>query len=416
MMSGAAVLTRDFDRTDLFRIDTYLETGGYAALRKALTGMTPAAVAAEVKAASLRGRGGAGFPAGMKWGFVPQAAGGPRYLCVNADEGEPGTFKDRYILTHTPHLLIEGIVLACFAVGIETAYVYIRGEYEMIARRLEAAVDEARARGFLGPKILGTDFSAEIHVHRGAGAYICGEETALLESLEGKRGHPRLKPPFPASVGLFGRPTVINNVETLANVPLIVRNGAAWFLEQGKPKDGGTRIFGVSGPVVRPGIYELPVGASLRELIFTHAGGLKAGKKLKAVIPGGLSAPLLKPDEIDVPLSTEGIAAAGSMLGSGGVIVIDETTPIIDLLVLVTKFYSHESCGQCTPCRIGTAWIHKIVRRIAAGGGRPADLDEILRLAENIKGRTLCPLGDAAALPILAIVRKFRCELEQGMK
>ncbi len=415
-MTGAALLTRGFDRPDLFRIDAYLDTGGYAALRKALTGMTPAAVLAEVKAASLRGRGGAGFPAGMKWGFVPQAAGAPRYLCVNADEGEPGTFKDRFILAHTPHLMIEGIILTCYAVGIETAYVYIRGEYEMIARRLESAVDEARARGFLGKDILESGFSLEIVVHRGAGAYICGEETALLESLEGKRGLPRLKPPFPAVVGLFGRPTVINNVETLANVPLIVQNGAAWFLEQGRPKDGGTRLFGVSGPVVRPGVYELPIGASLRDLIFTHAGGMKPGKALKAVIPGGLSAPLLKADEINVPLSTEGIAAAGSMLGSAGVIVIDASTPIIDLLGLVTKFYSHESCGQCTPCRIGTAWIHKIVGRIAAGEGRPADLDEILRLAENIKGRTLCPLGDAAALPILAIVRKFRAELEQGMR
>jgi len=352
----------------------------------------------------------------MKWGFVPQAAGAPRYLCVNADEGEPGTFKDRFILAHTPHLMIEGIILTCYAVGIETAYVYIRGEYEMIARRLEAAVDEARARGFLGKDILESGFNLEIVVHRGAGAYICGEETALLESLEGKRGLPRLKPPFPAVIGLFGRPTVINNVETLANVPLIVQNGAAWFLEQGRPKDGGTRLFGVSGPVVRPGVYELPVGASLRDLIFTHAGGLKPGKTLKAVIPGGLSSPLLKPDEIDVALSCDAVAAAGSMLGSAGVIVIDASTPIIDLLGLVTKFYSHESCGQCTPCRIGTAWIHKIVGRIAAGEGCPADLDEILRLAENIKGRTLCPLGDAAALPILAIVRKFRAELEQGMR
>jgi len=415
-MNGAALLTRGFDRPDLFRIDAYLDTGGYAALRKALTGMTPAAILAEVKAASLRGRGGAGFPAGMKWGFVPQAAGAPRYLCVNADEGEPGTFKDRFILAHTPHLMIEGIILTCYAVGIETAYVYIRGEYEMIARRLEAAVDEARARGFLGKDILESGFNLEIVVHRGAGAYICGAETALLESLEGKRGLPRLKPPFPAVIGLFGRPTVINNVETLANVPLIVQNGAAWFLEQGRPKDGGTRLFGVSGPVVRPGVYELPVGASLRDLIFTHAGGLKPGKTLKAVIPGGLSSPLLKPDEIDVALSCDAVAAAGSMLGSAGVIVIDASTPIIDLLGLVTKFYSHESCGQCTPCRIGTAWIHKIVGRIAAGEGCPADLDEILRLAENIKGRTLCPLGDAAALPILAIVRKFRAELEQGMR
>jgi NADH-quinone oxidoreductase subunit F len=415
MRSGTAVLTGDFGREGLFRIEAYVESGGYAALGKALKEMTPAQVLAEVKTASLRGRGGAGFPAGLKWGFVPQAAGAPRYLCVNADEGEPGTFKDRFILSHTPHLLIEGIALASYAVGIETAYIYIRGEYEMIARRLEAAVDEARTRGFLGRNIQGTGFSLDVIVHRGAGAYICGEETALLESLEGKRGHPRLKPPFPASVGLFGRPTVINNVETLANVPAIILNGAAWFLDQGQPKDGGTRIFCVSGPVVRPGIYELPIGAPLRELIFTHAGGMKDGKTLKAVIPGGLSAPLLRADEIDVPLSAEGIAAAGSMIGSGGVIVIDESTPILDVLVRVTKFYSHESCGQCTPCRVGTAWINKIVRRIAAGGGRPSDLDEIVRLAEGIKGRTLCPFGDAAALPILGILRKFRSEIERGM-
>jgi NADH-quinone oxidoreductase subunit F len=414
-MAGGAVLTRDFNREGLNRIEIYRETGGYGALRKALAEMTPAQVLAEVKAASLRGRGGAGFPAGLKWGFVPQAAGPPRYLCVNADEGEPGTFKDRYILAHDPHLLIEGIALTCYAVGIETAYVYIRGEYEKIARRFEGALSEARTAGFLGPRVLDTDFSLDILVHRGAGAYICGEETALLESLEGKRGLPRLKPPFPAVVGLFGRPTVINNVETLANVPFIISNGASWFLERGLPKDGGTRIFGVSGPVVRPGIYELPAGTPLRELIETHAGGMKPGKTLKAVIPGGLSAPVLKADEIDIPLSADGVAAAGSMIGSGGVIVIDQDTPIIDVLAKVTKFYSHESCGQCTPCRVGTAWLDKIVRRIEAGEGRPSDLDEIVRLAENIKGRTLCPLGDAAALPILGIVRKFRAELERRM-
>jgi NADH-quinone oxidoreductase subunit F len=416
MMTGAMVLTGDFDRDDLFRLETYLERGGYAALRKALAELSPAQVIAEVKNASLRGRGGAGFPAGLKWSFVPQAADGPRYLCVNADEGEPGTFKDRYILAHDPHLLIEGIALTCYAVGIRTAYVYIRGEYENIARRFEGALEEARSRGFLGPSVLGSVFGLDIHVHRGAGAYICGEETALLESLEGKRGHPRLKPPFPAVVGLFGRPTVINNVETLANIPSIVLNGAAWFVEQGKPRDGGTRIFGVSGPVNRPGIFELPVGASLRELIFTHAGGLRSGKTLKAVVPGGLSAPVLRADEIDIPLSAEGVAAAGSMIGSGGVIVIDESTPMISVLAKVTRFYSHESCGQCTPCRIGTTWMHKIVRRIASGDGRPSDLDELIRLSENIKGRTLCPLGDAAALPILGIVRKFRAELEKGMR
>jgi len=404
------VLSRQFDLAHLHQIDVYLENGGYEAVRKALK-LRPEEIIEEVKKANLRGRGGAGFPAGVKWSFVPRVDK-PKYLCVNADEGEPGTFKDRYIMSHNPHLLIEGIIITSYAVGIHLAFIYIRGEYEKIAQRLEKALEEARNKGFLGENILGTGFNLEVVVHRGAGAYICGEETALLESLEGKRGHPRLKPPFPASVGLFQMPTVINNVETVANVPLIILNGADWFLSLGQPKDGGTRLFSVSGMVERPGIYELPVGTPLRKIIFDYAGGVKNGRKLKAVIPGGMSAPILLPEEIDVPMDCESVMKRGSMLGSAAIIVIDETVPIIEVLSKVTKFYSHESCGQCTPCRIGTSWINKIVKRIASGQGRKDDLKEIERLASQIKGRTLCPLGDAAALPILAIVNKFRAELE----
>ena len=408
------VLTRDFGVADLNDVDVYLSRGGYAAAGKALK-MPPADVLAEVRKASLRGRGGAGFPAGVKWGFVPQNLSGPRYLCVNADEGEPGTFKDRYLMLHNPHLLLEGVIIAAFAVGIHTAYIYIRGEYETVARRLETAIAGGLLRNLLGKNILGSGFDLDVFVHRGAGAYICGEETALLESLEGKRGHPRLKPPFPAVVGLFNAPTVINNVETLANVPGIIQNGADWFVRRGLPKDGGTRIFGVSGRVNRPGIYELPLGTSLRALIEDHAGGMRPGSVLKAVVPGGLSAPILTPEEIDLPLDFDSLAGAGSMLGSGAVIVIDREMPILDVLRITARFYAHESCGQCTPCRIGTAWIHKIVTRMSEGRGEPDDIDAIISLAANIKGRTECPLGDAAALPILSICRKFRAELEQGL-
>jgi NADH-quinone oxidoreductase subunit F len=411
----ARILTRDFGLAHLHRIDVYLEQGGYQAVKKALTEWKPAQVLDEVKKANLRGRGGAGFPAGLKWSFVPQKSDKPRYLCVNADEGEPGTFKDRFIMAHDPHLLIEGSVIASYAVGIHAAYIYIRGEYELIARRLEEAIAEAYERGYLGKNLLGSSFDLDLSVHRGAGAYICGEETGLLESLEGKRGYPRLKPPFPAAVGLFQSPTVINNVETLANVPFIILNGAAWFLEKGLPKDGGSRIFSVSGAVNKPGIYELPVGTNLREIIFIHAGGLKPGRALKAVIPGGLSSPILKAEEIDIKMDGDSVAAAGSMLGSAGVIVIDDRTPIIDVLSRVAEFYAHESCGQCTPCRLGTSWIAKIVERMAAGRGEAGDVDTLSRLSANIKGRTLCPLGDAAALPVLAIAKKFKAELENAM-
>jgi len=394
-----------------FRLEAYLGRGGYEAARTALLTRKPQEVIEEVKKANLRGRGGAGFPAGSKWAFVPQAGDQPRYLCVNADEGEPGTFKDRAIMTRDPHLLLEGIILASYAVGVHTAFIYIRAEYESIARRIEAAIDEARRKGFLGKGIFGSGFDLEVLVHRGAGSYICGEETALLESIEGKRGWPRLKPPFPASVGLFRGPTVINNVETIANVPLIFRHGAEWFAGRGLPRDGGMRLFGVSGAVKKPGLYELPVGTPLRTIIYDWAGGPAEGQGIKAVVPGGLSAPLLTPGELDVPMDHESLARARSMLGSAGIIVIGDRTPIIDILRIVARFYAHESCGQCTPCRIGTTWIGKIADRIGAGGGAAGDLDLIRHLAEGMKGRTLCPMGDAAAFPVLSIVEKFGVEL-----
>ena len=412
MSEAGVLLPPDYETADLRRRTVYEARGGYAAARRALAERTPQQILDEVKAAALRGRGGAAFPAGVKWGFIPKGGDKPRYLCVNADEGEPGTFKDKYILDYNPHLLIEGIILACFAVGIHTAYVYIRGEYERIARRLEEAVAEAAAAGYLGPAVFGSGFALDVLVHRGAGAYVCGEETALLESLEGKRGWPRLKPPFPAVVGLFQSPTVINNVETLANLPAILRDGAAAFLSRGTPKDGGTRLFGVSGAVVRPGLYELPVGTRLREIVFTHAGGLRPGRTLLGVIPGGLSSPILKADEIDVAMDFDSLAAVGSMLGSAGIVVIDDSAALLEVLKKIAAFYAHESCGQCTPCRLGTSWMAKTAERLAAGEGSPADLDGLIRVASNIKGRTLCPLGDAAAMPLQALVTKFRPALE----
>lgn len=405
------VLTEHFGLENLYKIDVYKKQGGYQATEKALKKMKPGEILEEVKKANLRGRGGAGFPAGVKWSFVPDTDK-PKYLCVNADEGEPGTFKDRYIMSHNPHMLLEGIIITSFCVGIHAAFIYIRGEYEAVALRLEQAISEAYENGFLGKNILESGFDLDIFVHRGAGAYICGEETALLESLEGKRGVPRLKPPFPASVGLFQCPTVINNVETISNISHIILNGAEWFVKQGLPKDGGTRIFGVSGMVKNPGIYELPLGTSLKDIIFKHAGGMKEGKKLKAVIPGGMSAPILTADEINIKMDFDSLVEANSMLGSAAIIVIDEKTSILDVLKVVTKFYSHESCGQCTPCRIGNSWINKIVKRIAEGKGKKEDIDSILRLASNIEGNTLCPLGDAATMPILSITKKFRKELE----
>ena len=390
----------------------YKAGGGYVAAKKALTRMAPEEVRAEVKAAHLRGRGGAGFPAGVKWGFVPQGGETPRYLCVNADEGEPGTFKDRAILNRSPHLLLEGILISSYAVGIHSAYIYIRGEYEKEAQRLEAAVSEALAAGILGENALGSEFSLDVVVHRGAGAYICGEETALLESLEGKRGWPRLKPPFPAAVGLFQSPTVINNVETLANLPRIINEGALAFVGLGRAGDGGTRLFGVSGAVQKPGLYELPVGTSLRTMIFDYAGGPLPGRSIKAVFPGGLSSSVLRPDEIDIAMDFDSLAAAGSMLGSAAVIVIADDTPWLDVLRRVTRFYARESCGQCSPCRLGTSWMEKIAARLADGKGNRNDIGLLERVASMIFGRTLCPLGDAAAAPVSSLLRKFRAEIE----
>jgi NADH-quinone oxidoreductase subunit F len=408
------ILTQQFSLENVFEIDEYMKQGGYKAVRKALQEMKPEGILEEVKKANLRGRGGAGFPAGVKWGFVPPVDK-PKYLCVNADEGEPGTFKDRYIMSHNPHMLFEGIIITSYCVGIHSAYIYIRGEYEAVAQRLEEGISEAYKKGFLGKNILNSGFDLDIIVHRGAGAYICGEETALLESLEGKRGNPRLKPPFPASVGLFQCPTVINNVETISNIPHIILNGAEWFVRQGLPEDGGTRIFGVSGMVEKPGIYELPIGTSLKDIINVHAGGMKKGKKLKAVIPGGMSAPILKANEIDIKMDFDTLVNAESMLGSAAIIVIDTGTSMLDVLKVITKFYSHESCGQCTPCRLGTSWINKIVNRMIEGKGSKKDIDNIVRLASNILGHTLCPLGDAAAMPILSLTKKFRKELESSL-
>jgi len=409
------ILSDAYPEGGLWRLDAYLKSGGYEGARKALTGMKPEEVVDEVKKANLRGRGGAGFPAGVKWSFVPRTTDKPVYIALNADEGEPGTAKDRAILAHNPHAVLEGLLITAFAVGAHDAYIYVRGEYEALARRLEEAIGEAAAKGFLGARVFGRDFRLDVTVHRGAGSYICGEETALLESLEGRRGEPRLKPPFPAVVGLFQAPTVINNVETLACVPLIIRNGADWFVKLGLPKDGGARVFTVSGAVVRPGLYEIAHGTTLRQLIFEHAGGLRPGRTLKAVIPGGMSAALLRADEVDLPLDFDSLARSGSMIGSAGVIVIDDTANLLVVLNVIARFYAHESCGQCTPCRLGTAWIRKVTGRLVEGRGGPGDLDEIARVAGGIKGRTQCPMGDGAALPIIALVGKFRAELEAAL-
>ena len=387
----------------------YEREGGYAALRKALS-MKPDEILAEVKNSELRGRGGAGFPCGLKWSFLDKKSGKPIYLVCNADESEPGTFKDRQIIQYDPHLLIEGILISCFAVGAKVAYIYIRGEMPAGAKILLKAIEEARASGYVGKGV-------EIYVHRGAGAYICGEETGLIESLEGKRAYPRIKPPFPAIVGLFGCPTVVNNVETLANIPLIVKNGAAWYKTMGVPGSTGTRLVCVSGPVRRPGYYEFEMGKlTMRQLIFDVCGGLQDGRTLKGVIPGGSSMPVLKADQIDVPLDFESLRKAGTMAGSGGVIVLDDSVDIVEVTLNVAQFYAHESCGQCTPCREGTLWMEKMLHRIEHGGGRPQDVELLYDVADNIDGKTICPLGEAAAWPVKAFVTKYRGEFEAVCK
>ncbi|RMG56897.1 MAG: NADH oxidoreductase (quinone) subunit F [Deltaproteobacteria bacterium] len=409
------VLTKYFDDENYRHIDTYMKYGGYSALKKALS-MSPDEIIEEVKKSNLRGRGGAGFPTGVKWSFVPKESEKPKYLVINADEGEPGTFKDRLIMERGPHLLIEGIVISAYAIGAHTSYIYIRGEFVKPARILEEAIGEAYEKGFLGKNILGSGFDLDVYVHRGAGAYICGEETALIESLEGKKGQPRLKPPFPAQVGVFGGPTIVNNVETIADIPYIIEHGGEKFASLGTEKNGGTRLFGVSGYVNKPGIYELPMGTNLKEIIFEHAGGMKDGRKLKAVIPGGSSTPVMTPDEIDVPADFDSLMKAGSMAGSGGIIVIPEGVCMVRVLEILENFYAHESCGQCTPCREGTEWLRKVVSRIEAGKGKEGDLELILEMCENMMGKTICPLADAAGMPAVSFVNKFRHEFEYHIR
>jgi NADH-quinone oxidoreductase subunit F len=390
---------------------------GYTAAKKAL-GMSPDDIIAEVKKSNLRGRGGAGFPTGMKWGFIPKQATKPKYLVCNADESEPGTFKDRDIMRYTPHLLIEGMIIAAHAIDSHHGYIYIRGEYTREAKLLNQAIDEAYAKGYLGKKVMGTDFAFDLTVHRGAGAYICGEETGLLNSLEGKRGEPRVKPPFPAIAGAFGGPTIVNNVETLAAIPFIINQGGEWFSKLGKiEKSGGTRLFCVSGHVKKPGLYELPAGGvTLRQLIYDHCHGILGDKKLKAVIPGGSSAPVLTPDEIDVIVDIEPLQKIGTMLGSAGIMVISEDYCMVKLIMRITKFYAHESCGQCTPCREGCKWMEDILERIEHGHGREQDLGLLLSIADNINGKTLCALGDAAAGPVTSFVKKFRGDFEAHIR
>jgi NADH-quinone oxidoreductase subunit F len=405
------VLTTHFADERYRHIDAYRGFGGYEALRKAVS-MPREAIVEEVKKANLRGRGGAGFPAGVKWGFLPKDLSRPRVLVVNADEGEPGTFKDRLIMTRGPHLLVEGIAITCYALMIHSAYIYIRGEFVREARILGEAIDEAYAAGFLGKNLLGSGFDLDVTVHRGAGAYICGEETSTINSLEGKRGWPRLKPPFPASVGAFGLPTLVNNVETLSDVPWIITHGGDRFAALGCEKNGGTRLVGVSGPVERPGVYELPANVNLRDVIYEIAGGLRGGKQLKAVIPGGSSTPVLRAEEIDVTFDIESMAKIGTMAGTAGVIVIPEGSCMVRALLVLMNFYAHESCGQCTPCREGTGWLRKIVGRIEAGEGLPGDVELILDLCDNMMGRTICALADAAVMPAQSFIWKFREEFD----
>jgi len=400
---------------DSRKIDVYLQNDGYQALEKALQQMTPESIIDEVKKSSLRGRGGAGFPTGMKWSFVPKDSPKARYVICNADESEPGTCKDRPLMEMDPHQLIEGMVIAGRAIGAHQGFIYIRGEYRYVLDLVEEAIEEAYQRGYLGKNILGSGFDYDLLIHTGAGAYECGEESALMESLEGKRGYPRIKPPFPAVVGLYGCPTVINNVETLSAVPAIIREGGEAYANRGTPKNGGTRLLCVAGHVNKPGIYEIPLGMNMKKFIYEMAGGIPNGKKLKAVIPGGSSCPLLAADEIDLPMDYDSVAKAGSMLGSGGMVVMDEDTCMVDMARRIMHFYAHESCGWCIPCREGTVWLRKMLERFHAGLGRSEDIDLVSELAKNMLGRTFCPLGDAAALPTISIVQKFRSEFEDHL-
>ncbi|HXN50738.1 MAG TPA: NADH-quinone oxidoreductase subunit NuoF [Candidatus Acidoferrum sp.] len=409
------VISRRFGIKNSHKIDVYLQHDGYKALEKALREMTPESIIDEVKKSNLRGRGGAGFPTGMKWSFVPKDSPKPKYVICNADESEPGTCKDRPLMEMDPHQMIEGIIIAGRAISAMKGFIYIRGEYRYVLDIVQAALDEAYSRNYLGKNILGSGFDFDLIVHTGAGAYECGEESALMESLEGKRGYPRIKPPFPAVVGLYGCPTIINNVETLSTVPAIILEGGEKYASRGTPKNGGTRLLCVAGHVNKPGIYEIPLGMNMKKFINETAGGIPGGKKLKAVIPGGSSCPLLSASEIDIPMDYDSVAKAGSMLGSGGMVVMDEDTCMVDMARRIMHFYAHESCGWCIPCREGTTWLRKMLDRFHAGFGRPEDIDLVGDLAKNMLGRTFCPLGDAAALPTISIVQKWRNEFEQHL-
>ena len=395
-------------------IDRYVALDGYKAVQKALA-MKPEDIINQVKDSGLRGRGGAGFNTGLKWSFVPKQSAKPKYILCNGDESEPGTCKDRLIFEHDPHAVIEGVMIAGLAVGAHTGYIYIRGEYRYLSEIMQKAIRDAYAKGFLGKNIFGSGYDFDAYWHGGAGAYEVGEESALMESLEGKRGIPRIRPPFPAVVGLWGGPTVINNAETLASVPPIILGGADWFAKLGPPKNGGTRLFCLSGHLNKPGVYELPMGYNLKKMIYDVGGGIPNGRALKAVVPGGSSCPLLTADEIDVSMDFDSMMKAGSMLGSGGLVVCDDTTCMVKFALRIMKFYKHESCGWCIPCREGTDWIEKTLTRFHAGAGLKKDIDNIQYLSENMLGRTFCPLGDAAAMPTISIVKKFRKEFEDHL-
>jgi NADH-quinone oxidoreductase subunit F len=406
------ILLANIDKADQKSIAGYKERGGYRALEKALK-MEQTALIEEVKASGLRGRGGAGFPTGMKWGFVPRNTGKPTYLLCNADESEPGTFKDRILMEYDPHLLIEGMAIACYALNCHLSYIYMRGEFEFMVSTVQGALDEAYEAGILGPSVLGQDFALDLYLHLGQGAYICGEETSLIESLEGYRGYPRIKPPFPAVQGFLASPTVVNNVETLCALPWILNNGAAAYSAIGTEKSKGTKLFSVSGHVSKPGVYEVDLGYPLLDFINNEAGGIPGGRKLKAVIPGGSSVPVLTAADCEgVLLDYESLAKAGSMLGSGGMIVFDDTVKMPEVLSVIADFYAHESCGQCTPCREGTGWAAKVLRNMVAGKGRKSDIDLLLKIADMMEGKTICPLADADVMPIRSFLTKFRSEFE----
>jgi NADH-quinone oxidoreductase subunit F len=408
------VLTRNVGVPNSERISVYLERGGYKALRKALQ-MSPDDLVELIKDSGLRGRGGAGFPAGLKWGFMPKAPV-KKYVCVNTDEGEPGTFKDRLLVEHDPHSIIEGVIIAAYAVGASRAFVYIRGEFFLGVKRWIKAIDDAYAQGFLGQDILGSGYDLDLSVHRGAGAYICGEETALINSLEGKRGEPRIKPPYPAQIGFWEEPTLVHNVETLANVPLIVNRGSDWFKSIGTERSAGTKLFCISGHVRRPGNYEVPLGTPLSTILYDCAGGMRGDRPLKAIIPGGASTPMLTADQVDIPMDFESLAQAGSMLGTGAIVIIEEGTCMVEVARRLMNFFAHESCGKCTPCRVGTLRLEEMLMRILDGGGKLADIDLMLGICKEIEGNTLCPMGDAAVNPIRSSLEHFRDEYEHHIE